>query len=840
LLAGTASVLVLAILSAFDAGGMEDLFRILYVAAVAVSAAGALLHAARRPAPALRFGPLAGAVFLAGLGMLVQEIVPPDQRGIGFLTANSMFTAASVLGFWVIMPALYRHLDRRHLTMTALDGGILWAGGATLMLTIWRTGGMFEGPDVLLAPILAAAMLASAGAAAAAAFARRWAPALSGIWCGIVGVALIGLSWTVFVDSALHGRPSGQIGSLLYASGILFVTYGWTTWTDETFDEDRYEVFARRLADWLPMAAVLVCITATALPHAQIASVDVTWAGTMLVVLLTLARQMLLIGGERETSQRLVGEERLRAEKEAAEASDRAKSEFLAMMSHEIRTPMNAILGNARLLADTPLSDDARESVEAIGIAGETLLSIINDILDFSKIEARSMQLERRAFPVAELIRSVVSLFTSTAHDKGLTIAAEIDAALPEYLAGDAHRLRQILFNLTGNAIKFTSRGGVTLRAHIVQTGTESSLLRFEVADTGIGISPAARARLFAPFVQADDSTTRRFGGTGLGLAISRNLVRLMEGEIGVESVEGSGSTFWFTARLGTPTQIEVMAAQAVDEEPTISPECVGARVLVVEDNPANLRLVERLLGQLGIESLTATNGRMAVTRVLSEDIDLVLMDLHMPEMDGMAATRAIRAAGTDIPIIALTADATVRDRAECLAIGMNDYLSKPIRQASLVAALREWLPAVDRPQDEDELPNAPMPFAAALTSSVLDPAQVEELVRLDPGGEAGFLAEMVDSYHATLAETMPGIRDAIERGDPRGLEDAAHKLKGVSGNIGAAMVFDASRRLVDLARSGSLDGATSMLADLEASLPAAAEALDELLAAFARKPEAA
>ena len=863
LLAGAGAVLVMAPLSMASAFGLGELFRFAYILAAAVAASTALRVAARRDEPdepaVLRYPPLVAAMVLVGLGMLIQEVLPATDRPLGFLFGDFLFAIASVLGFWVILPALYRHLDRRHLAMTAFDGGILWAGGATMMLTLWEAGGTLDRPDQLLAPIFAAAMVASAGAGAAAAFAKRWAPAPRGIWFGIAGVMLLGLSWTQFVDSGLQGQSSGTIGCLLYACGVLTVSYGWSTWTDDTFEDERYDGFARRLGDWLPVAAVLVCISTTALPHTRMANLDVTWAGTMLVVLLTLGRQLVAIAGERAASQRLAGEERLRAEKDAAEASDRAKSEFLAMMSHEIRTPMNAILGNARLLAETPLSGDARESVEAIGIAGETLMSIISDILDFSKIEANRMQLERQGFSVADLVRSVVSLFMVPAQAKGLTVAARIDPALPEILAGDQHRLRQILFNLTGNAIKFTGHGGVTIHARLLESDAESSLLRFEVTDTGIGIGLPAQRRLFAPFVQADDSTTRRFGGTGLGLAISRSLVGLMGGEIGVDSAPGTGSTFWFTARLAAPTQVELMAAMTVHEEPAVSPDCAGARILVAEDNAANLRLVERLLERLGIVVVPAIDGRTAVDRALSEPIDLVLMDLHMPELDGLAATRAIRAGGLDIPIIALTADATPRDRAECLAAGMNDYLTKPIRQASLMTTLREWLPAAAEPRrnPDDGAPaaddDARTPEAADRRGAVpphgtaepesLEMAQVEELLRLDPKGEAGFLASMVDSYHATVAETMPAIRSAVERGDCKGLEEAAHKLKGVAGNIGAARIFETSARLVELARSGSLDGSAAALGDLESALVPAEDAFADLLAAFpvkSARPEAA
>jgi signal transduction histidine kinase/ActR/RegA family two-component response regulator/HPt (histidine-containing phosphotransfer) domain-containing protein len=598
---------------------------------------------------------------------------------------------------------------------------------------------------------------------------------------------------------------------------------------------------ARVLGDWLPVGGILVCVALDALPHGRIDGVDAILLATGAAALFSIARQRLLIVRERDATRRLVGEERLRAEKDAAESANRAKSAFLATMSHEIRTPLNAILGNATLLGDAALGPAERESVDAIESAGVTLLTVINAVLDFSKIEAERMELERVGFAPATLIGSVVSLFGIAARDRGLTLTADIETSIPVILAGDPHRLHQILSNLVGNAIKFTEHGGVTVRARVVERTPDETLLRFEVADTGIGIDEEARTRLFAPFVQVDASTTRRFGGSGLGLAICRSLIGLMGGEIDVDSTLGSGSTFWFTVRLGTPTDLEAGAVLEANEYVDRTVDTIGARVLVAEDNPANSRLIERLLGRLGIDTVLVGNGREALDAVRegAETYDLVLMDCHMPEMDGLDATRAIRAEGFDIPIVALTANAMGSDRTACFAAGMNDYLSKPVKSADLAAAMHRWLPgdvemgSMQRPPGVGAEAGAAMAHVAGL----IDQGQMAELFALDPDGSAGFLAAMVDSYRATAAETWPQIRAAVSDCNWTELEEAAHKLKGVAANLGVRRVHECAARLVALVRSEEVAGvagiraASETASELDAALGPADAALATLLA---------
>jgi signal transduction histidine kinase/DNA-binding NarL/FixJ family response regulator len=588
------------------------------------------------------------------------------------------------------------------------------------------------------------------------------------------------------------------------------------------------------IGDWLPIAAVALCVVADAVPHGRIEGWDVVAIVTAAVILLTMARQRILAIRERAASLGLVEAERLRAEKDAAEASNKAKSVFLATMSHEIRTPMNAILGNAGLLAEAPLGPAERESVDAIRDAGQELLSVINAVLDFSKIEAERMEIERVGFPPATLVHSVVSLFGVAAREKGLRLGAEVDPAMPVILAGDPHRLRQILSNLVGNAIKFTAEGEVVVRVRVTHRTPEGTVLRFEVADTGTGIEPRDRERLFAAFSQGDASTTRRFGGTGLGLAICKSLVGLMGGEIGVDSTPGEGSTFWFTVLLPSPSDTEAGSVLEANESVARTRVTIGARVLVAEDNAANVRLIVRLLERLGTEVAVVGNGVQAMDAARAGGFDLVLMDCQMPEMDGLAATRAIREEGFLLPIVALTANVLNSDRQACIDAGMNDYLAKPIVTADLEATLRRWLPA-DAVVGVEASGSS---TAGSSIRSVIDQSQLAELIDLDPDGSAGFLAAMADSYRTTVAETMPAIRDAVAGSDWELLEEAAHKLKGVAGNLGVRRVHEGAARLVSMVRAGKPEGAAAVLDALEEALGPSFEALDAVVSGLSGPSE--
>lgn len=384
--------------------------------------------------------------------------------------------------------------------------------------------------------------------------------------------------------------------------------------------------------------------------------------------------------------------EELRLARDAAEAANRAKSTFLANMSHEIRTPLNAIIGLTMLLQRGNVTTEQTERLKRIETSGQHLLEILNTVLDLSKIEAGKLALENTPISVEQTIANVVSIIGERARDKGLELRFEGDD-LPRHLLGDATRLQQALLNYAANAVKFTDRGHITLRARIAGEAPEAVTIRFEVEDTGIGIPLEAQSRLFNSFNQADSSTTRKYGGTGLGLSITKKLAELMGGEVGVASVPGKGSNFWFTARLVRTTP-ETRQIATRPGESQLRDLCRGARVLLVEDEMVNCMVAEEMLRIAGIKVSVAEDGLQALELARDNEYDAILMDMQMPNMDGLEATRRILELPErrNVTIVAMTANAFAEDRQRCFAAGMKDFIAKPISPEALFGVLAKWL----------------------------------------------------------------------------------------------------------------------------------------------------